>query len=138
MYDQTTLKEMTYSHYEDLYRREDSARGDLGVHNDFRINESHYQDLVQLDVTMEDVKMSLFDISPYKALGPDGFQPVFSQHLWEATRQDLYRFGRGVFRDTKDINKMNQTFLVLIPKIPNPDNLNEFRPIGFCNTVYRL
>lgn len=77
------------------------------MQNDFSTIESHYQDLLNLEVTMKDVKQSLFDMGPYKPLSPDGFQPVFFQNQWEATGQDLYRFVKGVFRDTKDISKVN-------------------------------
>lgn len=43
----------------------------------------------------------------------------------------------GVLNDDKDFDSANITDIVLIPKIPNPRNIVNFRPINLC-TVYEL
>jgi len=35
------------------------------------------------------------------------------------------------------LKEVNATAIALIPKIPNPDKLKDFRPISCCNTVYK-
>ena len=32
---------------------------------------------------------------------------------------------------------LNSTLICLIPKVPNPETVNQFRPIGLCNTLYK-
>lgn len=93
--------------------------------------------MLQLEVSLEDVRKALFDMGPYKAPGPDRFQPIFFRRQWETMGQALFGFVKGLFEGKKDIHKVNHTFLVLIPKIPKPDKLSQFRPIGLCNTVYK-
>ncbi len=34
--------------------------------------------------------------------------------------------------------EFNQTLIALIPKRKGPKNLNHFRPISLCNTVYKI
>ena len=34
--------------------------------------------------------------------------------------------------------ELNRTHITLIPKIPGPETLNNYRPISLCNTVYKI
>ena len=53
-------------------------------------------------------------------------------------RLNVTSFVKNVFANPKLIRKVNQTFQVLIPKIPQPEMLKDFRPISLCNVIYKL
>lgn len=36
------------------------------------------------------------------------------------------------------LKNINYILIALIPKVQNPENVNEFRPISLCNVVYKL
>jgi hypothetical protein len=39
---------------------------------------------------------------------------------------------------TSHIVSVNQTDICLIPKVPQPEFVNQFRPISLCNTIYKV
>lgn len=43
-----------------------------------------------------------------------------------------------LFRTGKLLKKLNNTFIVLVPKVQDPIHMTDFRPISFCNIVYKI
>jgi hypothetical protein len=33
---------------------------------------------------------------------------------------------------------INQSFIVLIPKVVSPEELGQFRPISLCNVIFKI
>ena len=42
------------------------------------------------------------------------------------------------FRSGKMLKQANSMSISLIPKVANPQSLNEFRPISCCNVLYKI
>lgn len=51
---------------------------------------------------------------------------------------DVGKFCLEFLNNGKDIEDLNLTEIVLIPKYSNPTNLANFRPISFCTVVYKI
>lgn len=88
--------------------------------------------------TVHEVHQALFMMGASKAPGPDGFTAGFFQHHWDTvglgvTNVVLHFLNGGGMPDG-----VNQTTLVLVPKVKNPQELKNFRPISLCNVVYKL
>lgn len=45
---------------------------------------------------------------------------------------------RETFADLYRIREVNETLIVLIPKIDNPSHLKHFRPLSLCNVIYKI
>jgi hypothetical protein len=43
----------------------------------------------------------------------------------------------GLFFSGRLLKQVNATTISLIPKVPNPSKVTEFRPISCCNTIYK-
>jgi hypothetical protein len=43
-----------------------------------------------------------------------------------------------VLRGEDDPGAFNKTFIVLIPKVPKPEELGQFRPISLCIVIYKI
>lgn len=89
-------------------------------------------------VSQTEVESVLRSMRPLKAPGPDGFNALFFQNQWSKVCSSMCEFIRKIFEDPQCIREVNQTFLVLIPKIDFPKRLKDFRPISLCNVIYKL
>ncbi|KAE8790861.1 non-ltr retroelement reverse transcriptase [Hordeum vulgare] len=88
--------------------------------------------------TKEDVKGDLFWMFPTKAPGPDGFCAHFYQRHWEVCGDEVTSIVLRIVTGVESPESINDTVLVLIPKVTNPTILAQFRPISLCNVMYKI
>jgi hypothetical protein len=43
-----------------------------------------------------------------------------------------------ILKGEEDPSVVNDTFIVLIPKVAEPEELGQFRPISLCNVLYKI
>ena len=71
----------------------------------------------------------------YKAPGPDSFQALFYQKNWELVGEKMIQLATNALNGGTFPEELNETFLVPIPKIENPQSVTQFCPIGLCNVA---
>ena len=86
----------------------------------------------------EEVKKALFQMFPTKSPGPDGFPLHFFQRHWDVCGVSVTDAILGILRGEESAECINDTLLVLIPKVSNPTLLSQFRPIRLCNVFYKI
>ncbi|XP_057432959.1 uncharacterized protein LOC130725784 [Lotus japonicus] len=94
--------------------------------------------LVHAAFPAAEVKDAIFSMGPLKAPGPDGLQAVFFQSQWNQVGGSVTSFVLKCFDDPSLISSVNDTLLVLIPKVDAPDRITQFRPISLCNVIYKI
>ncbi|XP_026445199.1 uncharacterized protein LOC113345732 [Papaver somniferum] len=87
-------------------------------------NENDVADSFNRIPTDEEIFQTVKSMSSWSSPGPDGFQAGFYQSNWNIVGYMPTEF--------------NKTYLSLIPKTDTSKYVVDFRPIGLCNTVYKL
>ncbi|XP_071680036.1 uncharacterized protein [Lolium perenne] len=129
---------MTRTFYEQLYQTEGiSNLGEVIDVIPVKVT-SVMNDCLLKPFKEEEVKNALFQMFPTKAPGPDGFPAHFFQTHWELCGEEVTSAVIRVLKGEDDMRDINQTFLVLIPKVASPKELGQFRPISLCNVIYKI
>ena len=138
--DSEQVKEMVRDFWRTLFQ-EESDRGqvnNLMLRDYFPDIPSEDREKLARPFSSCEVLIALKDMQPFKAPGPDGFQPVFYQKFWALVQPNVTQLVQDVLTGRAFPDGLNDAFLVLIPKTEVPSRPNQFRPIGLCNIVYKL
>lgn len=82
--------------------------------------------------------MAIQECGGDKALGSDGFNFAFIRAAWDALKKDFCEMLCEFHRRGRLSKEIHATFLALIPKISNPVELRDFRPISLVGCVYKV
>uniref|UniRef100_A0A803Q138 CCHC-type domain-containing protein n=1 Tax=Cannabis sativa TaxID=3483 RepID=A0A803Q138_CANSA len=88
--------------------------------------------------TKDDVLQAMRVIHPHKAPGNDGMPGLFYRKFWPIIGEEVTTVCLGILNEGKSVEDINDTLICLIPKLPKPTHMSEFRPISLCNVVYKI
>jgi hypothetical protein len=91
------------------------------------------KDLLDHDVTDDEIKSTMFSLGSEKAPGPDSFT-VFSRMLGQLLGVMCAKLSN---HSSSLLKEVNSTIITLVPKVHNPSTITEFRPIACCNVLYK-
>uniref|UniRef100_A0A8I6XX79 Reverse transcriptase domain-containing protein n=1 Tax=Hordeum vulgare subsp. vulgare TaxID=112509 RepID=A0A8I6XX79_HORVV len=88
--------------------------------------------------TPEEVHAALQSIGDLKAPSMDGMPAVFYKRYWETIGEKITDEVLRVLHGGEMPESWNDTCVVLIPKVSNPEKMKDLRPISLCNVIYKL
>jgi len=88
--------------------------------------------------SMDEVKAAVSDCDNFKCSGLDSITFGFIKDFWDMLKEDVMRFLVEFHRNEKLTKGINSTFIALIPKVDNPQRLNDFRPIPLVGCKYKI
>ena len=93
--------------------------------------------LIALPLSNE-VRSAVFDLKGDSAPGPDGYSGHFYQHFWHIIGTDVVQSTKQFFTHNYIMNNLNSNLLILIPKTPSADRLDDFQPIALANFQFKI
>ncbi|XP_039009733.1 uncharacterized protein LOC120138287 [Hibiscus syriacus] len=89
------------------------------------------------DVSEAEIKEALWGQENNKSSGPYRYNAFFFKKAWSILGEDFLAAVRYCFDHSCMLISFNATAFVLVPKIPNPSLVKNFRPISCCTVVYK-
>jgi len=97
----------------------------------------------------EEIKDAVWGCGSDKSPGPDGINFKFIKQFWHIIKPDVLQFldefyVNGNFPSwMNSVNGIfprgcNASFIVLIPKVKNPQALGEYRPVSLIGCMYKI
>lgn len=84
-------------------------------------------------------KEALYQMNHSKAPGPDGFSALFFKKCCHIVGTDhITQRILSMLNERKLEDGINETVIILVPKMKQVNSLNDCRPISFCNVVYKI
>ena len=129
---------MARSFFQSLYEKDPSVFPEEIVESFDRRVTDDMNEVLCKEFSEQEIGDALFQIGPLKAPGPDSFPARFFQCNWGLFKDDVIRGVHEFFRTGVMPEGVNDTAIVLIPKIAHPEKLADFRPISLCNVIYKV
>lgn len=131
------LKILDLNFYKDLFTEDPNAGGDF-LKGCFPTLGTGTKQRLGARFTLEETRNALKMMGSLKALGPDGFHPIFFKETWESTGTALHGFAQKILESGEIPSEAAEILVVLIPKEEHPTNIRSFRPISLCNVTMKV
>ncbi len=86
----------------------------------------------------EEVRRAVFSSAPDKAPRPDGLSMRFYQHFWTILKDDILGVFNNLHSERANLNRINTSWICLIPKKGEASTARDFRPISLVNSLIKI
>ncbi|GKV28130.1 hypothetical protein SLEP1_g37215 [Rubroshorea leprosula] len=131
------LKEEVAKYFQELFIEDKWQRPKLDGINFKQLSQTN-NELLMAKFSEEEVKNAVWDCEPTKSPGPDGFNFKFIKTMWEDIKHDIIGFAQEFHEHGKLVKGSNASFIVLIPKVENPQGIEEYKPISFIEVMFKI
>jgi len=90
------------------------------------------------DVSEEEVKNVVWSCDSSKSPGPDGFNFCFIKYCWVCLKEDFVSAVNDFMVNDKWPRGSNASFICLISKTENLQQLSDYRPFSLIKCVYKI
>ena len=137
--DPAAIKQEAISHFQGILCSDEPSvgRSEYLDNLDGFIWSPQHLETLNTSISHEEIKKAIFSIADSKAPGPDGFSSRFFKAAWSIIGSDVCAAVSSFFESGSMLREINCTIIALVPKVPNPGSMHDYRPISCCNTIYK-
>ncbi|GKV23593.1 hypothetical protein SLEP1_g33302 [Rubroshorea leprosula] len=131
------IKKEVAKYFEDLFTEEKWKRPKLeGII--FKQISGADNETLTTPFAEKEIKEAIWECGSSKAPGPDGFNFRFIKEMWEDIKVDIINFVQEFYKTGRTARGSNASFIVMIPKVENPQKIEEYRPISLIRVMYKI
>lgn len=134
----TVMEDMATKYFQEMYTADSTLDHTQIIHLIQEKVTPEMNESLCREFSEEEIATAVFQIGPLKAPGPDGFPARFYERNWGVLKEDIVRVVKTFFLTGVMPSGVNNTAIVLIPKIEQPMEVKDFRPISLCNVLYKF
>lgn len=137
--DPADIENIVLSYFSDIYASENTCVDNNLIANSIQASVSIEDNCILTQIpSMEEVRAAVFAFNGEGAPSPDGFSAFFFQHFWDIIALDVFNSVHQFFTTGWIMPNLNSNSLVLIPKTPGADTIDNFRPIALANFHFNI
>lgn len=100
---------------------------------------NHMQQIsLRVEVTEQEIYEWLCVIGDDKAPGVVGYNALLLKSTWPLISSEICQAVKDFFQTMKLFRAINCTAITLLPKVPSPSSIKEYRIIACCTVIYKL
>ena len=135
--DPLLIKAEILQHFQNRFHEPQQQRPNLdGVR--FSVLNASQRDRMVEPFSEQEITRAVWSCGNDKSPGPDGFNFTFIKQFWQQLKPDFLRFLDEFFVNASFPKGSNSSFIALIPKLKDPQAINDFRPISLIGCIYKI
>ncbi|CAN6343200.1 unnamed protein product [Urochloa humidicola] len=88
--------------------------------------------------TEDEVHVAVRNMNRNSSPGPDGFGPGFYAAAWEVVAPTVLQFAAAFHAGTADLERLNRSYVVMLPKHATAAKASDYRPICLQNCSLKI
>ncbi|XP_071687594.1 uncharacterized protein [Rutidosis leptorrhynchoides] len=132
-----TIKEEVLSYFSNIFKEGNYERKKVAspVYNSITSDDAHF---LEQPFCEDEIWNAIIGCESSKPPAPDGFSFKFFKKYWELIKDDLMRAMCWFWEKSEISHGCNASFLSLIPKKKDPQDLGDYRPISLIESDYKI
>jgi len=135
--DKDVIKDKVRVFFEDRFARKEDCQVRL---DNVRFHSISAEDneLLVGDFSEEEIRAVVWNCDSSKSPGPDGFNFGFIKYCWDILKTNVLSAVKDFASMSNWPRGTNAYFICLVPKVENPQQFGEFRPILLVGCLYKI